>query len=31
MRSALYRGFGSGYEETYEASLRFLEDLKQPA
>ena len=31
MRSALYRSFGHGYEEAYEASLGFLKDLKQPA
>jgi hypothetical protein len=31
MRQALYRGFNNGYEETYEESLRFLRELKQPA
>jgi hypothetical protein len=26
MRSALYQGFGCGYEEAYEASLQFLSE-----
>lgn len=26
MRSALYQGFGGGYEEAYEESLRFLNE-----
>lgn len=28
MRSALYQGFGAGYEEAYEESLSFLADKR---
>jgi hypothetical protein len=28
MRQALYRGFGSGYEEAFEESLRYLAAMK---
>ncbi|MCA1591819.1 MAG: hypothetical protein LC754_04025 [Acidobacteria bacterium] len=28
MRSALYQGFGDGYEEAFEDSLKFLSDKR---
>ena len=28
MRSALYQGFGDGYEEAFEESLRYLADKR---
>lgn len=31
MRQSLYRQFGSGYEEAYEASLRYLNQSKVTA
>lgn len=31
MRSALYKGFGEGYEEAYEESLNFLKERSNHA
>lgn len=29
MRQTLYKRFGDGYEEAYEASLRYLKEVRQ--